>query len=1401
MYGSEYVQRFDAEPQFWQFLRGLRSDDLIVELIQNDLDANASRTSIDFTSDRLICQGDGEPVSEDGWQRLSFVMGAGVEVESKRFRIGVKNHGLKACFWLGDEIIVRSNGLKMIQTLYKDGYGNRPSPGTLPEPVPDSDAPPIGCSIEVPYRTRELEVTRGEGLTIRTPDGSSLEGLFTNACELLPGRLLGVVRPGIRHQYTLCLRHHSLGSVEIHWRAKRRRIERGRGRRQFHVFTRECETSSKSSCAPSTAIQERACTFRLPFPAGKRPEIPDFFFRDRKSFWAEIAWLTDKGGRPRSIQGVRRYPIGYDATSQTGLTGVGVHFSGPYVSDAERHGTSHMNSLNAYIDDACKDALVDIMSGYLLHRHGGRAMELYLANSGDAEDETLNDLVERTVKRRALPLADRVPTKPKPIRRLALGPRKTSDGTLRRVVLPMYTWDQEGVAPLLAKICPREEDQIDKSVPGLILSCLVEMTNVITFDENDVIERLQPELEATYFPWQDNVEWQAVFGNPSISKVYLDVLYETIQRNKLATESEVRENIYLPDDKSRARPLVGMYSAVNLPPNLGQQDYVPLLHPELQAHRLLRKRAWKPEPFRLEEYLDKAQLEKASLLERKSFWTWLRDNWKTIKRQQTLIRITNFPIWPSANGDLLPLNGLCEPRSARVTSIMGDAIVRPSHELLKVGIVKRTGRSSLTLRNTPLVEEFEDFLVERLTRFPPERELTANHRRNFHKLEKELAALASSVPRIKEYLGQLDEDYRAALNQSGNLRNPGELVRDAGEVQRLHLLGENIIDRPHSILDRIDGWKPRTAPSTDQIVDTFRRDGTRLDAHVPRIREYIRQSEREDIHPVGLLEVPCIPVEGQLRPPHQLALRGRRDFWGDWKIRIPVTDINAETQRLYRIIGVVSGTPNSTSSRRFFQWLESQNADVVAKHADRILRHINHEFGPRAWSAEHPQIPFIIVESDGGKVRLVTTADATKRRSTVVIPDFDELEEAIRQHPTKRPVEMAIVDHPQVTEPVTARLRELGLRTLSDYVGDPVEAVGAGNTNFLPSDYDFRGILDSLQSGLKGTQLQKRLAKLDLDTTESALRSNWRERLARIQDIRTADSVTAIYKIGRSRFSVPVDGKLDKESGTLWIRSDSDLRTVFFDVVAEHVFELPKKYFGSVLDQAYKMEMRERYPLEYSDAAQPQEDTENDDATSQNGGGSEPSATAASHPLPKPDPLKNIPNPGPIPQGNGVIRRVSKPKRAGSRPQSADENAQIADLKEKQYAWHCQACLAEAEPKTLAPLSSYVEGSQNRRRIMEAQHCDHVNAGGARHVGNILLLCHYHHRGLGDAVTRTEVTRALGQGSTRWLTFNADNGVANTIQGKIVTIHPPQRQTPVSLFFTREHADYWLTKATEERLL
>ena len=292
--------------------------------------------------------------------------------------------------------------------------------------------------------------------------------------------------------------------------------------------------------------------------------------------------------------------------------------------------------------------------------------------------------------------------------------------------------------------------------------------------------------------------------------------------------------------------------------------------------------------------------------------------------------------------------------------------------------------------------------------------------------------------------------------------------------------------------------------------------------------------------------------------------------------------------------------------------------------------------------------------------------------------------------------------------------------------------------------------------------MRKRLAKLGLDTPQNGLRSNWRERLSSIQRVEVADSVTATYGLGTNRYSIAVDGELDKPSGTLWLTSDPDLQASFFDVIAPYIFEHPPKYYGLVLDRAYQMDMQEHYPLEYAtDIESPEEDDDLDVdvATAKDEGGDGLAETAGVHPIPQPDPSKNVPQPGPIPTGPGTIKPMKRASSGTVRPQSTEENAQIDDLKEKQYAWHCQACVASTEPRALAPQSSYAAITQNRSQMMQAHHCDHVNAGGAHHVGNILLLCRYHHLALGDAVSRAEVIQALGQARFHRVTFDSGDGV------------------------------------------
>ena len=196
-----YVTKFDVVPEFWQFLNGLKSDDIITELIQNDLDAGAEQTSIIFTENKFICEGNGQSIDGEGWDRLTYIRGAGDLVPRKLNRIGVKNHGLKACFTIGDEIVIRSAGKYLCQTLYKKGFEQPPDPGAFTEPLFDSEAPAIGCHIEVPYRLKDLTTPVGEPLTFAATPPEKIEKLFRKAFQEIPQLFLGVLRPTLREKY------------------------------------------------------------------------------------------------------------------------------------------------------------------------------------------------------------------------------------------------------------------------------------------------------------------------------------------------------------------------------------------------------------------------------------------------------------------------------------------------------------------------------------------------------------------------------------------------------------------------------------------------------------------------------------------------------------------------------------------------------------------------------------------------------------------------------------------------------------------------------------------------------------------------------------------------------------------------------------------------------------------------------------------------------------------------------------------------------------------------------------------------------------------------------------------------------------------------------------------------
>jgi len=94
---------------------------------------------------------------------------------------------------------------------------------------------------------------------------------------------------------------------------------------------------------------------------------------------------------------------------------------------------------------------------------------------------------------------------------------------------------------------------------------------------------------------------------------------------------------------------------------------------------------------------------------------------------------------------------------------------------------------------------------------------------------------------------------------------------------------------------------------------------------------------------------------------------------------------------------------------------------------------------------------------------------------------------------------------------------------------------------------------------------------------------------------------------------------------------------------------------------------------------------------------------------------------------------------------------------------------------------------------MTAHHVDPVQGQGARAVGNVLILCEYHHLQLGDKLNRKAIRGALAGGAERHALhfMDADGSLAEVV-GRVVAVTLDAEPWNASIFFTPEHAGAWV---------
>lgn len=1409
---GEFVTEFDGIPNFWQYLLNLEKDDLIPELIQNDLDQGATQTEIRFEKDCLVCEGNGQPVENDGWKRLRIMQGAGDRVPAKRTKIGVKNHGLKTAFTIGDELELMSNGLSIKQTLYSEGRRKPPCPGASREPSDCPQSPATGCRITVQYRKKSVKLRNFEG-TFPAVTEKELEDMFKSACKSIPEQFAGIISPGKVSRYEIMLKHWRLGKLRFQFSCKKPNKKPKKIHTKIEIFRRYCRVEGVEGEVLKLELpedlQEQAVRRRIISVKGcpKQKEVPDHFWVDR-GYFIEVSWPINKEGRPKLGTGRFRYPLGYPQNLSMACTSFGAYFNAPFVSDNKRHGPVPDQTRNKALRGACESLLVYA----IVHYHKIRSCDSckhdrltpLLPRSG-MDDDIIRPLLAKLAKRKrgavpvlgwrdAAKLSFRGSWKKieKALRRAKLGER-SGEALRYRFIVPFMD-ARPDMTPALSLLCPRSEMQIDPRVHSDIIRLLSDgktpgfEEGFITFDCGDVFARAAGEDNQYFGAIPDR---SREFSEPIMASMYLNVIHVMVKEDK----DKLLESLLMPDQNNEAKLLKNMYTSVKLRLYIPGLQLPSILHREVARHPLLKEGPWKRQEYTMTRFID-SKLQLADQETRRQFWGWLCRNKASIGTGE-LQNLAKIEIWPDRDNNLRRISDLCEPQSQKVCEVLAEFIHRPNQQVLKSGLAKIRGRASTSIKRTPDLDQVVKWLETNLER-TVEKGADIDVTDDLARFEEDLAILlqdTTTAPRLKEAREKVSGfcTRLPALAQDGSIQPRKRLVLPNPGNDRLALPKRFLLEKNQNT-DILEKLVPTLrVPNAEMLLEAFDEDSGNLESLQARLKSFLATIEPNGDARCPLMQIPIIPVKGKLHKPSTLALAGNRgDYWGQWKTRIPVARLSSDDQKRYLDIGVTSAAPNEETSQKFFRWLAEQKPKVIMQHIPCVLRHILHEKGPASWYKACRNIAFIPVESRYN-LKLVTLDTALTEH--VFLNDAGDIGKKIIHDDSRV---LLIVDHVrEVKESATETLKGLGVKSLRIELNSPEEVTGDGNTD--RADEDVFDVMDSLLSDKVRETMTKRLSELDI--SQDAVYTDWHDRLKRIEDIRLADTVKVRHHFLGRDYWLEADAGFDPGSRIFWAKRNGARREALFRSIAKDLFFKPEalKAFHCALSGIPELLIDDpTYGQPSSPQAAPNNDRMEDSYEhDENGQDAEPGEATRGHSPYTPDARRNIPSLGPIPAEvgdcSGSPRRRTSATRSeptqGKRSTSTLEDKQIDNLKEEQYAYHCQICLCKAQPEQLAPTGSYIEHMEVRRFVIEAHHVDSVAGGGARHAKNIIILCKHCHNNYGRQLSRLRMAAVL-RDSSEERTLNFDG---KQVKGRKIKYRIESSGELLEIFFSEAHACMWLS--------
>jgi hypothetical protein len=963
----------------------------------------------------------------------------------------------------------------------------------------------------------------------------------------------------------------------------------------------------------------------------------------------------------------------------------------------------------------------------------------------------------------------------------------------------MPTWSEATMHSSLALLCPPQELQLDPRIDQRIISLLSDRNTkgfpevFITFDEHDAAS-IAAGKENEFFGISGNQKER--LSNPLLARAYLDIIKESLDHDSFeaGVEDDLLTSLWLPNCFSEATPFPLLHSSTSVPANIPGVRLPPLLHPLLTSHPVFRRRTWRRPSFTMAKFLADNQLEDCDAHTRRQFWEWLRVNEAQIKPKETT-QLVHMTIWPDENYELCTLTQLCEPKNRNITEILKPSIHVPHDHVRRSRLAvvgkKRQGR----IRRVPTASELANWLDDRIASFPTNERADNDVATKMERLESNLALLLKD-PSIAPVVKAINRAI-PGLAEDGFVRWRSDMILPDTSIRRLELPARFLLRRSRFVANVQKVAPALSEPTTSMLRSAFQEDGTNFAALQARLSRFLNLTEPGDVDREAVKDLPIIPVNNQAWPPSDLAFTGPKgDYWRSWKTRLSTKGLSQDDQRRYLDIGVTSATPTVETSQAFFEWLSRQDAHILELHIPSVLRHILHHNGPEGWGPVFSDIPFIPTKNAAG-IRLVALRSA--QRGRVYVDDLPPLAQQILNNDPR--ISFVIDKVKEVTEPIIDVIRRLDVRSLRESVGEPEIVNGIGDRQ--EGSTRIVSLLNDLRSHRIRTTLQKRLSQLGVES--ELVRHDWFNRVAGIRGVKFATQVEATFRFHGRRYSWTVDAGFDHQSGIFWIGKHSqDTLSSFCESLAEHLIlkTTARPVDRLALQRALQMEISDP-TFGHLDSTAPQDTKDLFDQefeVSSNGDEGEPGESLFGHSPFDPDPAKNLPKPTQFESTPRVVLRETRTVWRETKTAPALEQEHIELLKTTHYASHCQMCLCERSPSELAPTGSYVEWQEVRRRIIEAHHLDPKGGGGVRHAGNLILLCKLHHDNYGRRLTRETLTTALRKrAKKRNISFGAESVNRQDLIGRVLKVLIPDSGEVVEIFFTNEHAEYWLSRTTTSR--